>query len=60
MRSFFDKERKMLDLSAFVNGQEGVAIMAFQKEKASVVESLQTRIKKCKDIQDPRKRRGAK
>jgi hypothetical protein len=49
----------MLNLSAFEEGQEGVAIMAFQKEKASVVESLQARIKKCKDIHDPRKRRGA-
>jgi hypothetical protein len=49
----------MLNLSAFEEGQEGVAIMAFQKEKAGVVESLQARIKKCKDIHDPRKRRGA-
>jgi hypothetical protein len=33
--------------------------MAFQKEKSEVMESLQARLKKCKDIQDPQRKRRA-
>jgi len=43
----------LVDLSEYEEGQEGVTIMAFRKEKSDVVESLQSQLKKAKDISDP-------
>ena len=49
----------ILKLETYEEGQEGVTVMAFNKEKSGVMESLQARVKKCKDIQDPQRRRRA-
>lgn len=47
----------IMDLSAYRDLQEGLTVLAFDKEKQEVVESLRSRVARAKDIADPVRRK---
>jgi len=48
----------MMDLSQYKDGQTGLTIMAFDKDKQEVVDSVRSRLGRSKDIADPLRRKA--
>jgi len=57
--SRLEKKNKdmMMDLTGYRDGEEGVTVMALDKEKQEVVDSVRSRLGRCKDITDPLRRK---
>lgn len=47
-----------MDLSAYKDGQDGLTIMVFDKDKQEVVDSVRSRLGRSKDISDPVRRKN--
>ena len=47
-----------MNLSAYKDGQDGLTIMVFDKDKQEVVDSVRSRLNRSKDISDPVRRKN--